>query len=89
MKAIASERFDLFEELPTEEPPPLPPPSEKLLTAWDKVGIPLQLRASQLNNLKTTSPNFIKIEIGFSRTVSTRIPKYHKICAHEWRSAPD
>ena len=59
------------------------------LTAWDKVGIPLQLRASQLNNLKTTSPNFIKIEIGFSRKVSNRIPKYHKICAHEWRSAPD
>jgi len=49
------------------------------LTAWDKAGIPLQLRASQLNNLKTTRPNFIKIEIGFSRTVSTRIPKYHKI----------
>lgn len=61
----------------------------EILTAWDKVGIPLQLRASQLNNLKTTSPNFIKIEIGFSMTVSTRIPNYHKICAHEWRSAPD
>ena len=39
------------------------------LIAWDKVGIPLQLRGSQLNNLKTTYPFFIKIKIGFPWTV--------------------
>ena len=59
------------------------------LTAWDKLCIPLHLRASGFNNSRTSYPNWMKFEMGYLIMVSTLIPKFQKIIAIEWRSAPD
>ena len=59
------------------------------LTAWDRRCIPLHLRASWLNNWRTSCQNLMKTLMVSLMIVLTLIPKSQKSSTIEWRSAPD